>query len=354
MRDKLRCAVIGVGATGIDHLNSLLHCPRAATVAIAELNPQRLREAAEKFHVPRTYTNYQELLEQPDIDAITIALPNYLHAPVAIDALNARKHVLIEKPMAMNAKEAAKILAAAQKNRRIAMVAKNFRFDRHTQSARLAIQRGDLGEIYHARGFSHHQSNIPRIGSWFTQKRYAGGGCMADTGSMLLDALFHLLNDFDVVSVTATTHAKFGTRGRGDGTWGKSDVDPKRPFDVEDHGTALLRMKKGYSVTVDTSWAGFHPGGDTREAGIDLLGTEAGMSLFPAKLFKQSLQGFETTHFYNVKNGPIEDRISHFVNCIVEGRKPLIPIEESLKVQQVLDAIYASAQTGREVRLNGK
>jgi len=353
MREKLRCAVIGVGATGIEHLNSLLHCPKAATVAIAELNPQRLREAAEKFHVPRTYTNYRELLEQPDIDAVTIALPNFLHAPVAIDALNARKHVLIEKPMANNAKEAAKIIAAAQKNRRIAMVAKNFRFDRHTQSARLAIQRGDLGEVYHARGFSHRHSNIPRIGSWFTQKQYAGGGCMADTGCMLVDTLFHLLDDFDVVAVSATAQAKFGSRGKGEGNWGKNDIDPKRTFDVEDHSTAFLRMKKGYTVTIETSWAGFHPG-DNREEGIDLLGTEAGMSLFPAKLFKQSLHGFETTHFYNAKNGPCEDRIGHFVSCVLEGKKPLVPLEESLKVQQVLDAIYLSAETGKEVRLSGK
>src|ERR1051325_4737851 len=229
MREKLRCAVIGAGAIGIEHLNSLLHCARAATVALAETNPTRLREVAEKFHVPRTFTNYQELLEQPDIDAVTIALPNFLHAPVAIDALNARKHVLIERPMATNAKDAARIVAAAQKSRRTAMVAKNFRFDRHMQTARAAVQRGDLGEIYHARGFSHRHSDIPRIGSWFTQKQLAGGGCMADSGSMLLDALFHLLDDFDVVSVTATAHAKFGTRGRGEGSRGRSDVDPKRP-----------------------------------------------------------------------------------------------------------------------------
>ena len=174
---------------------------------------------------------------------------------------------------------------------------------------------------------------------------------MADMGCMLVDTLFHLLNDFDVVSVSATTHAKFGSRGRGEGTWGKSDVDPKRPFDVEDHSTALLRMKKGYTVTVETSWAGFHPG-DNREEGIDLLGTEAGLSLYPAKLFKQSLHGFETTHFYKT-NGPCEDRIGHFVTSVLEGKKPLIPIEESFKVQQVLDAIYLSAETGKEVRLAG-
>jgi len=78
------------------------------------------------------------------------------------------------------------------------------------------------------------------------------------------------------------------------------------------------------------------------------------MSLFPAKLFKQSLQGFEITHFYNSKNGPVEDRISHFVNCILDGKKPLVPLEESLKVQQVMDAIYLSAESGKEVRLAAK
>jgi len=353
MREKLRCAVIGAGAIGIEHLGSLLHAPRAATVALAELNAQRLREVAERFHIPRTYTNYRELLEQPDIDAVLIALPTYLHSSVSVDALNARKHVLIEKPMATTAKEAAKIVAAAQKNRRTVMVAKNLRFDRHTQSARAALQRGDLGEVYHARGFSHRHSGIPRIGSWFTQKQYAGGGCMTDAGSMLIDLLFHLMNDFEVASVSAAAHAKFGNRGRGEGNWGLGEIDPKRPFDVEDHGAAFLRMKKGYTISVETSWAGFHPG-DTREEGVDLLGTEAGLSLFPARLFKQSLHGFETTQFYNTKNGVAEDRVSHFVNCVIEGRKPLIPIEESLKVQQVLDAIYLSAETGKEVRLVGK
>ncbi len=350
MREKLRCAVIGAGATGTEHLNSLLHCPRAAAVAIAEPNPQRLREAAEKFHVPRTYTHYAELLEQPDIDAVTIAVPNHLHAEIAVAALNAHKHVLIEKPMATNAKEAAKIVAAAQKARRTVMVAKDLRFDRHAQAARASIQRGELGEVYHAHAFWHRHAGIPRIGSWFTQKEFSGGGVLTQSGGALLDTLFYLLGDFDVASVSAITHAKFGPRGRGETNWGRSEIDPKRPFDVEDHGSAFIRMKKGYTVTLETSWAGFHQH-DTRECGVDLLGTEAGMSLFPAKLFKQGLHGFETTHFCNTKNGPAEDRVAHFVNCVIEGRKPLVPIEESLKVQQVLDALYDSAHTGKEVRL---
>jgi predicted dehydrogenase len=176
-----------------------------------------LREATERFHVPRGYSNYKELLEQPDIDAVMIALPNYLHAPVAIDALEARKHVLIEKPMATNAKEAAKIVAAAQKSRRTVMVAKNFRFDRHTNSARLRSSAATSAKSIR-RAFWNRHSGIPRIGSWFTQKKFSGGGCLADSGALLLDVLFHLLNDFDVLAVNAATHAKFGPRGRGEGT----------------------------------------------------------------------------------------------------------------------------------------
>src|SRR6266700_3578959 len=163
MADKLRCAVIGAGAIGLEHLQSLTSCPRAAAVAVA--------------------------------------------------ALEARKHVLLEKPMATNVKEAAKILNAAKKMKRMVMVAQNFRFNRHTQMAKMLIERGDLGEIYHARCFWLRRGGIPRIGSWFTQKRFAGGGCTYDIGVHLLDACLHLLKDFEAASVSAQTHAKCGPGG---------------------------------------------------------------------------------------------------------------------------------------------
>ena len=272
MSDKLRCAVIGTGGIGIDHLNSLHAFPRAVAVAIAENHPTRAREASERFKIPRSYSDYHELLEQPDIDAVTIALPNHLHAPVAIKALRARKHVLIEKPMAMNAKEAAKIIDVAKQMRRTVMVAQNFRFHRHTQMAKALIERGDLGEIYHARGFWLRRAGIPRIGSWFTQKKFAGGGSMSDLGVHLIDACLHLLKDFEVVSVAAQTHAKFGPRTLGEMDWGRSEIDIKRTFDVDDFAVALLRLKSGKSVVIEAAWASFAPT-DGREYGIDLCGT---------------------------------------------------------------------------------
>jgi len=350
MADRLRCAVIGTGGIGLEHLVSLQSCPRAASVALAERNNQRAREASERFRIARSYSDYRELLDQPDIDAVTIALPNYLHAQVAIEALEARKHVLLEKPMATNAKDALKIVETAKKMKRVLMVAQNFRFNRHTQMARSIIERGDLGEVYHARGFWVRRSGIPRIGSWFTQKQYAGGGCTYDIGVHILDTCLHLMRDFDVVSVTGHMHTKFGNRGLGEMDWGRSEVDAKRPFDVEDFSTALLKTKSGKSLLLEVAWAAIVPN-ETREHGVDLLGTEAGISLFPARLLRNHGDGFETIQLHVRQTPYTENRLHHFVNCILDGKRPLVTLDESVKVQQILDAIYLSATSGKEVRL---
>jgi predicted dehydrogenase len=350
MADRLRCAVIGAGGIGLDHLVSLSACPRAASVAIAESNPQRAKEATERFRISRSYSDYRELLDQPDIDAVTIALPNHLHATVAIEALEARKHVLLEKPMATNSKDALKIVETAKRMKRLLMVAQNFRFNRHTQMARTIIERGDLGEVYHARGFWVRRNGIPRIGSWFTQKQYAGGGCTYDIGVHMLDCCLHLMRDFDVVSVSGHTHSKFGRRGLGEMDWGRSEVDVKKPFDVEDFSVALLKTKSGKSMLLEVGWAAIIPT-DAREYGVDLLGTEAGISLFPARLLRNVADGFETVQLH-VRHTPFtENRVHHFVNCILDSKKPMVALEESLKTQQILDAIYLSAATGKEVRL---
>jgi len=350
MADKLRCAVVGAGGIGVHHLHSFATCHRASAVALAEIHPQRAREAAARYNIPRSYADYHELLDQPDIDAVSIALPNHLHAQVAIEALKARKHVLVEKPMALSAKEAGKVIEVARNMKRVLMVGQDFRFNRHTQMAKAILERGDLGDVYHARCFWIRRAGIPRIGSWFTQKKFSGGGCMADLGVHLLDTGLHLLKEFDVVSVSAQTYAKFGPRGLGEMDWGKSDVDPKRPFDVEDYAVALIRLKSGRALTLEVGWACFQ-NSETREHGIDLLGANGGLSLYPLKLYRNTLEGHEVMQFHSTKVPYPEDRIHHFVNSVLDGKKLLIPPEESLVSQKVLDAIYASAQSGKEIRL---
>jgi len=351
MHERLRCAVIGTGAIGLDHLNTLLHCPRATAVAVADTNPDRLKEATDRYKLGRGYTDYHDLLDQPDIDAVTVAVPNYLHAKVAIDALHARKHVLLEKPMAMNAKEAAKIIEAARKMKRTLMVAQSFRFNRQTQMAKSMIERGELGEIYHARCFWLRRSGIPRIGSWFTRKQFSGGGSTVDIGVHMLDACLYLLEEFDVKSVTAQTFTRFGPRGLGEMDWGRSEIDSRKTFDVEDSSVAMLRLKSGRTILFESSWAGHHAP-EAREYGVDLLGTTAGLSVYPARLFRPGPAGLETVNLTFPVQHHGDDRIQHFVSCALDGKKPAVTPEQSLKLQELLDAIYASAASGREVRVD--
>src|SRR2546425_1774045 len=158
------------------------------------------------------------------------------------------------------------------------------------------------------------------------------------------------MKDFDVATVSAQTYAKFGPRGLGEMDWGRSEIDPKRPFDVEDYGVVLLRLKSGRSITLEVGWACFQAN-DSREFGLDLLGANAGLSLYPLKLYRNTLEGQEVLQFNAAKPALPEDRIHHFVHSILDGKKILVLPEESLKVQQILDAIYDSARGNKEIKL---
>ncbi|HEY5078941.1 MAG TPA: Gfo/Idh/MocA family oxidoreductase, partial [Opitutaceae bacterium] len=233
-KTHFRVAVIGAGAIAQDHIASFKQHPAATVVALAEVSRKRGRETAEKFGIPDVVTDYRALLARDDIDVVSIALPNYLHAAVALDALKAGKHVMLEKPMATNAGDAAKLVAQARRQGVLFMVGQNLRFNVETQTARQLVEKGILGEVYHAKTSWNRRAGIPRIGSWFTQKRFAGGGCTYDIGVHALDRCLYLMGEFEAAAVSGQTYAKFGPRGLGNGNWGRSEIDPKARFDVDD------------------------------------------------------------------------------------------------------------------------
>ena len=350
MGDRLRCAVIGAGAAGGEFLSRLAHCPRAVAVAIAENQPLRAREICERFKLPRSYAEYGELIDQPDIDAVLIALPTVLQAKVAIDALKARKHVLLERPMALNVKEALKMVEAAKASKRTLMVSQEWRFSRAAQLVKTIVQRGEAGELYHGRAWWLRRHHIPRIGSWRTQKAQAGGGCANDLGLDLLDLCLHLFGVFEVTTVSARFHARFGPRGLGEQELGRAEVTAGRGFDVEDFATAFLRLKSGRSLLLESCWAGHLPP-EQREQGVELLGNNLGLSLPPARMYRPGPQGYDCTLLHLPKLPHAEDPVLHFAQCVLENRKPLVTMEESLALIQIQDALQTSAAEGREVAL---
>jgi len=349
MVSKVRCGVIGAGAIGLAHIEGFKKHPQAEVVAVAELNPQRRQEAAEKYRLAKAVEDYHELLKDKSIDVVSIALPNYLHGQVTVEAIKAGKHVMLDKPMATNARDAQKMIDAWKEKKVVFMVGQNFRFNRDTQMVREYIKNGELGDVYHTRAHWLRRCGIPRIGSWFTQKKYAGGGCCYDIGVHLLDCALHCMGNFDAEAVSGQVYAKFGPRGLGDGTWGKGEIDPQKPFDVEDLAVAMIKLKGGKTAVMEISWALHADSG--KDYGIDLYGTEAGANLFPARILRVRKGNYETIT-PDIKSLPVpEDRMVHFIDCVVKGTPPLVRPEESLKIQKILDAIYESSKTGREVRI---
>jgi predicted dehydrogenase len=348
-KSHFKVAVIGAGAIGQDHVSSFKLHPNVEVAAVTDVSAERGRETAERFGIPEVFTDYKKLLARTDIDVVSIAVPNYLHATVALDALRAGKNVMLDKPMATNAKDAAKLESESRKRGLLFMVGQNFRFNGDTQTAKQVVASGELGEIYHAKTSWSRRAGIPRIGSWFTQKRFAGGGCTYDIGVHALDRCLYLMGEFDAAAVSGQTFAKFGPRGLGNGGWGKSEIDPKATFDVDDLSIALIKLKSGRTVLLETSWAAHGPLVDVNST--QLFGTEAGLILPPVQIFKQTKMGYATQLVDALPPLVDTNRMVHFIDCLLGKAKLFVKPTESVAVQKILDAIYQSAATGREIRI---
>jgi predicted dehydrogenase len=157
------------------------------------------------------------------------------------------------------------------------------------------------------------------------------------------------MDEFDVAAVSGQTYTKFGNRGLGEGSWGKGEIDPKKPFDVDDLSIALIKLKSGRTILLEASWA--EHGEDDGFNGTRLFGTDAGLQLPPLKLFRSTPKGNVVEHLIPNTNLVNPNRMVHFIDCLLGKAKPYVLPAESLAVQKILDAIYKSAATGREVRI---
>src|SRR5690242_12029441 len=209
----IKVGVIGCGI-GSFHLEGYAEEPRAKVIAIAGLE-DRCQELANKFGVDRVYRDYRELLADPDVQAVSIAVPNHLHREVTIAALRAGKDVLVEKPLAPTAAEGEEMVAMAEETGRILMIAFNRRGRHDAELVKNEVDAGRLGRIYHARAFWMRRSGIPGLGSWFTTKTLAGGGPLIDLGVHVLDLALWIMGNPRPVAVSAATYAELGPRGKG-------------------------------------------------------------------------------------------------------------------------------------------
>jgi len=331
----MRIAFAGTGYINKIHACAAQHCDAELT-AVLNHKAESRKDFADQFGIPRQYETLEALLKDGDVDALIIGTPNYLHAPQTIAALSAGVHVMVEKPMSMNAPEAEQMCEAAEKSGTLLMVAHCWRFD--PDVLWLKEQSSKLGKIVRTKGVGVHLAEGPN--GWFTQKELAGGGALVDMGIHALDTARFLLGDPKPVAV----YAKLGMY--------------YKDFEVDDTGVIIVEWDDGATSYFESGW--WQPHADGPEAATQLYGTYGFGQLFPTRLELPNIQeqkidvidsGFPFPRESHSPQSLYDTQLKYFVECIEKKEAPHPGGWEGLTNMKVIDAAYESSRTGKVVEI---
>ena len=355
--DKLKVAVIGNGGISGVHLRGYSLNPDVEIYALCDINEERLNRRGDEYHVDpaRRFTDVNEMLSAcPEIEAVSVCTWNAAHAQCAIAALNAGKHVLCEKPMAMTVEEAEAMQAAAEKNNRLLMIGFVRRFGNDCAIMKDFIDNGYFGDIYYAKATYLRRKGCP--GGWFGDKARSGGGPLIDLGVHIIDLCRYLMGNPKPVSVYGATFNKLGNRSNIKSKAGyiSQTRENEDIFNVEDLATAMIRFDNGSVLQIEAS---FSLNIEKDEGVLQFFGTKAGAKLDPELTIYSEMNDYMT----NVKlanstalsfDGLFENEINHFVECVRTGKPCRNPAQDGVTLMKILTGIYKSAETGHEVLIN--
>lgn len=359
--DKVRIGIIGCGgiANG-KHMPSLKKLPDVEMVAFCDIIRERAEKAAHEYGIngAEVYEDYHELLDRKDIDVVHVLTPNREHSQITVDALNAGKHVMCEKPMAINTAEAQRMLDAARKTGKKLTIGYQSRFRQDSIYLKKACEAGELGDIYYARAQAVRRRAVPTWGV-FLNEFEQGGGPLIDIGTHALDLTLWMMDNYEPVAVSGSKYRKLADTKNAANAWGS--WDPEK-FTVEDSAFGFIRMKNGATIMLEASWAL-----NTllvNEAKTILCGTRGGADMLGedgalringekySKLYteipelKSGSAAFYEGVSFNAEN--LEARM--WIDHVKDDSKPLITKpEQALVVTKILEAIYKSAETGETV-----
>ncbi len=354
----LKAAVIGTGSISYHHIVNYYNNPDVELYALCDLNRARALEKAARFGVPeeRVFTDKDEMFRAlPEIDLVSVCTWNSAHAPCTIAALNAGKHVLCEKPMALNAKEAQAMKDAAEKNGKILMIGFVRRHEENMKVLQDLVNADFFGEIYYAKTTYLRRNGNP--GGWFGDKSRSGGGPLIDLGVHVIDFVRFLKGNPKAVSAYGATYQKLFDRANIKTAKGyiaaRDNTEDKPPVDVEDLATALVRFDDGSTLSVEAS---FSLNGEPK-GGIELFGTKAGAYLADdgLHLYTELNDRLVNIDHADVKGQDFDqmfrDEVYNFIDCVQGKAACIAPAEDGVELMRILDGIYESARTEHEVLL---
>jgi predicted dehydrogenase len=344
--NRVRIGVVGLGM-GRHHARWYSALPQAELAALCDLDEGLLAEYGALYPQAETYTSYQALFESGKVDAVSVALPNVLHAPVTIAALRAGLDVLCEKPMAINAQQAEEMAQVARETGRKLMIHFNYRFTKPARFLKRYVEEGHLGELYYAKTRWLRTRGIPKMGGWFGIKELSGGGPLIDLGVHRLDLALWLMGYPKPAWVMGGAYDPIASAlAQAQGV----------EYDVEDLAVAMIRFENGAMLAVEASWAANIQERELMET--RLLGTQGGLvqrNLDEGYEFEAEIYLERAGAHYDMKlHAPPRGRtnaMQHFIESIVQDVPHMATGEEGLLVMEILDAIYESAAKGAPVQI---
>lgn len=345
---------IGGGSIARHHAEALAQLDRSIN-ALADIDAETRHEFAADYAIDETYTDYETMLREEDLDVVVVAVPNKLHADCAIAALERDVNVFVEKPMATSYEAATDIAVAERDSDGTVMVGFSLSFSSWFTDLADRVSNGRLGDVYEIDVEYVRRRGIPQLGSWFTQKEVAGGGAMIDIGVHVLHLALSLLDFPEIRSVSAVTGSNFGTKD--DYTylkmWGGDPVE-NATFDVDDHTRALIHTEEGPTIHLHVAWAS---NSDTRQI-LRVSGDQAGVTVRTDDDDTETIMhstdsgALSTAELEHSPTNPFVEEWRYFIDVVEGARKHTrSTFEEGLAVQEVIDAIYESADRRAEITL---
>jgi len=346
---KMKAAVIGLGSICEGHINAYRDDENTELYAVCDHDKAWLEFVKNKYEVPTSYEDYHELLKDPEIDIVSVCLPTYLHAEATIEALKAGKHVLCEKPMAINADEGRAMRDAELASGKKLMISHNQRLGEDVQVIKKIVDTGAVGELYHVRiawrrqpGGMPSPVSVREDGSvydrnWFNEKS-RGGGVLRDLGSHLLDLTMYILDFPEIEGVYASGYRKFFPGI-------PLSERAKYTIDAEDMVSGFIKLKNGTSIQLEVNFAA-----PLAEDGIIscFYGTKMGLERYNGSVRmvyvgEDDSFAVKEANMDAYKPVPYRHPAHNFIQALIKNTPVPVPSDEGIKILEILDAIYTSA-----------
>ncbi len=349
--NKIKIGIIGCGSISKHHIKAYLANDEVELYALCDIDEKRLAHIGEKYGIERRYTDYNDLLALPELDAVSVCTWNSTHASITIAALKAGKHVLCEKPMATNLEDARLMEQTAKETGKLLMIGFVRRFGNDIKMIRDLGSEGAFGEFYYAKASYIRRNGNP--GGWFGDKARSGGGPLIDLGVHVIDFVRYAMGNPKPVSAYGVTFQKLFDRKniKTPKAYVSASSRPDDVCDVEDMASAIIRFENGAALHVETA---FSLNVKTNETSLRLFGTKGGVTVGDKLEICTETAGYlaDTTIVADAAlkfDTIFENELRHFADCILGRAECMTPAEDGVELMKILTAVYKSAETGRDV-----